>query len=209
MTDVIAPVHYTELADKKPEDVCRRAACRYDKDRQCYELEVWGDAYRIYPLERRIQRQGKDSPPVHAYLSIFIVHYLLTVLETAIENEWISEKDIPGGATFFRGPHAIPTGLITETYQNDIEAFSYRCKALHGNGVTMGDAAFQFQITERIPVVVLYWQGDDDFPPEAKILFDGSICRHLASDVIFALAVEICTRIGRSRYGAVPVSENP
>lgn len=197
MTDLIAPMHYRELADQNPEDVCRRAACRYEKDRQCYELEVWGDTYGIYPHECRIQHYGKDTPPVHEYLSIFIVHYLLSAVETTIENEWISEKDIPGGHTFFRGPHAIPADLVTRTYQNDIAAFGRRCRALYGKPVEMGDAAFRFQIAERLPVVVLYWQGDDDFPPEARMLFDRSISRFLALDVVFALAVEICARIGR------------
>jgi len=60
----------------------------------------------------------------------------------------------------------------------------------------MGDAAFRFEITPRIPVVVLYWQGDEDFGPEARILFDHSICKYLALDVIYALVVEICSRIG-------------
>jgi hypothetical protein len=161
-------------------------------------LEVWGDVYNIYPHGHRIQRQDKDSLVVHEYLSIFIIHYLLTTAETAVEDEWISEKDIPGGPTFFRGPHAIPTDLITRTYQNDIAAFGRRCRALHGEPVEMGDAAFRFQITGRLPVVVLYWQGDDDFPPEARMLFDRSVCRMFALDVVFALAVEICARIGAS-----------
>ena len=198
VADLIAPIHYEELAEKNPENVCRRAGCRYDYDRDCYELEVWGDVYNIYPHGHRIQRQGKDSLVVHEYLSIFIIHYLLTTAETAIEDEWISEKDIPGGPTFFRGPHAIPTDLITRTYQNDIAAFGRRCRALHGEPVEMGDAAFRFQITGRLPVVVLYWQGDDDFPPEARMLFDRSVCRFFALDVVFALAVEICARIGGS-----------
>ena len=198
MTDLIAPIHYRELADKNSEDVCHRTGSRYDKDRQCYELEVWGDVYNIYPHGHRIQRQGKDSPVVHEYLSIFMIHYLLTTVEMVAENEWISEKDIPGGPTFFRGPHAIPTELITKTFQNDIEAFSHCCRALRGEPVEMGDAAFRFQVTERLPVVLLYWQGDDDFPPEARMLFDRSISRFLALDVVFALAVEICARIGGS-----------
>ena len=198
MTDLIAPIHYRELADRNPEDVCRRTGSRYDKDRQCYELEVWGDAYSIYPHERRIQRHGKDVRPVHEYLSIFMIHYLLMSLATDLENEWISEKDIPGGPTFFRGPHAIPTDLVTRTFQNDIAAFDRRCRVLRGKPVEMGDTAFRFQITKRLPVVVLYWQGDEDFPPEACMLFDQSICRFLALDVVFALAVEICIRIGGS-----------
>ena len=197
MTDLIAPIHYRELADKDPEAVCRRTGCFYDKDRQCYELEVWDDVYHIYPHEPRIECQGRASQAVHEYLSIFIVHYLLTAVEAVIEGEWISEKDIPGGPTFFRGPHAIPTDLITRTYQNDIAAFGRRCRVLRGETVEMGDAAFRFQMTGRLPVVVLYWQGDEDFPPETRMLFDRSICRFLALDVVFALAVEICTRIGR------------
>ena len=198
MADLIAPIHYRELADKDPETVCRHAGCRYDKDKQCYELDVWGDSYYIYPHEPRIECRGRESQGVQEYLSIFIVHYLLTAVEAAIEDEWISEKDIPGGPTFFRGPHAIPTDLITRTYQNDIAAFGRRCSMLRGEAVEMGDIAFRFQITERLPVVVLYWQGDDDFPPEARSLFDRSICRCLALDVVFALAVEICARIARS-----------
>jgi hypothetical protein len=39
---------------------------------------------------------------------------------------------------------------------------------------------------------VVYWQGDEEFPPETKLLFDRTIDRHLPLDIIFALAVEIC-----------------
>jgi hypothetical protein len=198
MADLIAPIHYRELVGREPEEICRRAGCRYDTDRQCFELEVWGDIYHIFPHAHRIERYGKDVPTVHEYLSIFMIHYLLTTTEIIVEDEWISEKDIPGGPTFFRGPHAIPTDLITKAYQNDIEAFSHRCKELHGEPLEMGDVAFQFQITNHIPAVVLYWQGDEDFPPEAKLLFDRSISRHLATDVIFALAVEMCISVGGS-----------
>ena len=197
MADIIAPIYYAELAQKIPEDVCRRTGCRYDKDRQFYALEVWGDVYHVYAHAHRIECRGRDVGTVHENLSIFIVHRLLTSAEVVVESEWISEKDVPGGATFFRGPHAIPTHRITKIFQNDIAAFSRHCKALHGEPIEMGDAAFQFQITTHIPAVVIYWQGDDDFPPEAKLLFDRSISRCLANDVIFALAVEICARIGR------------
>ncbi|MBW2366426.1 MAG: DUF3786 domain-containing protein, partial [Deltaproteobacteria bacterium] len=47
----------------------------------------------------------------------------------------------------------------------------------------------------RIPVVVQFWEGDSEFPPEAKLLYDRSIIRHLAPDIIFCLAVLICARL--------------
>jgi hypothetical protein len=59
----------------------------------------------------------------------------------------------------------------------------------------MADAAYSFEITPRIPVAVQFWNGDDEFPPESKILFDKTITEHLTPDIIFCLAVEICLRI--------------
>jgi hypothetical protein len=41
----------------------------------------------------------------------------------------------------------------------------------------------------------VYWVGDEDFPAEAKVLFDKTIIDHLALDIVFALAVLVCNRI--------------
>ncbi len=57
-----------------------------------------------------------------------------------------------------------------------------------------------FKITPRIPVIVLFWDGDEDFPPETKIMYDKSISEHLTPDIVFILAVEICNRIGKSIF---------
>ncbi len=198
MSDNIAAVHYEDLAKMDSEDVCRRALCRYDQETQCYKLDVWGDSYSVYPQEGVVRCHSSDDHPANSYVAIFIVHYLLSIGEADVEEQWISEKDIPGGATFFRGPHAVPTDLVTNRFQNDIDAFSRRCRNLQGQPIDMGDAAFRFEITPRIPVVMLYWQGDEDFGPEARILFDRSIGKYLALDVIFALVVEMCTRVSKS-----------
>jgi hypothetical protein len=111
-------------------------------------------------------------------------------------GEWISEKDLPGGPTFFRGPHEIPTHLISERFGNDIDAFKRKCAQLSGVPLDMADAAYRFDIVSNIPVAVLLWAGDDEFQPEAKVLYDRTISRHLTLDIIFSLAVEICARIG-------------
>ena len=197
MTNSIDAIYFKELAEQNPEDVCKRALCRYDDIKKCYVLSVWGDEYAIYPYELKIDRLSKRFQCPHEYLYVFIIHYLLKLKETELFKEWISEKDIPGGTTFFRGPHEIPTNLISSRYGSDIKKFRKICEQLDGTPFNMADAAYVFKITPRIPVAVLYWDGDDEFPPESKILYDKSVTEHLASDIIFALAVDICTRIGR------------
>lgn len=189
--------YFQELAKQPPESICKRAGCDYDTVQNCFHLNMWGQEHAIYPNESRIDRVGKNTLDRDNYNYLFIIQYLLNAKEIEVKDEWISEKDIPGGPTFFRGPHTVPTNLISDRFENHLEGFKRCCKELYGKPIDMGDAAFKFYITPRIPVVVLYWIGDEDFPAEAKILYDKTIIDHLATDIIFALAVLVCNRLGK------------
>ena len=196
MTNSVDMIYFQELSEQNPKDVCRRTLCKYDDKNKFYTLSVWGDEYAVYPHDFKIDRMTNNFQSPHDLFYLFIIYYLLKSKEIEISNEWISEKDIPGGVTFFRGPHKIPTHLISNRYSNNIKEFRKRCEQLHGIPLDMADAAYSFKITSHISVAVLYWAGDDDFPPESKILYDKTITEHLASDILFALAVEICKKIG-------------
>ena len=196
MTNSVDRIYFQELAEQNPKDVCRRTLCKYDDKNKFYTLSVWGDEYAVYPYESKIDRITSNFQSSHDLFYLFIIYYLLKSKEIEISNEWISEKDIPGGVTFFRGPHKIPTHLISNRYGNNIKEFRKRCEQLHGIPLDMADAAYSFNITPHISVAVLYWAGDDDFPPESKLLYDKTITEHLASDILFGLAVEICKKIG-------------
>ena len=196
MTNLVDRIYFQELAEQNPKDVCRRTLCKYDDKNKFYTLSVWGDEYAVYPHEFKIDRITSNFQRPHDLFYLFIIYYLLKSKDIEISNQWISEKDIPGGVTFFRGPHKIPTHLISNRYGNNINEFRKRCEQLHGTPLDMADAAYSFNITPHISVAVLYWAGDDDFPPESKLLYDKTITEHLASDILFALAVEICKKIG-------------
>jgi len=196
MTNSIDESYFIELAEKNPEDVCRIAICDYDPGKKGYRISVWGEDYGIYPNESKIVRLQDDDLDVGHLLKLFIIYYILRSKDIPISNEWISEKDIPGGATFFRGPHKIPTHVIETRYEDNIEEFREICEHLDGVPLDMADAAYTFEITPRIPVAVQFWDKDDEFSAEAKILFDKTIAEHLAPDIIFCLTVEICRRIG-------------
>jgi len=198
MTDLIDRVHFQELSKKDPDDVCRGAGCRHDPAEGRYTVSVWGEEVNIFPHLLKIESADGDRWDPHRYFQLFAIHYLLGSKAVEITGSWISEKEVPGGATFFRGPHRIPTDVVSNRFNNDIEAFKQRCRQLGGEPIEMADAAHAFRITKRIPVAALYWQGDEDFPAECKILYDRTINAHLAPDVIYALAVGVCRRLGDS-----------
>ena len=132
MKNSIDESYFIELAEKNPEDVCRLSLCDYDSIEKGYRISVWGEDYRIYPNESKIIRIHEDNPDVSRLLGLFIIYYLLRSKDINVSKEWISEKDIPGGATFFRGPHKIPTHIIETRYENNIEEFKQKCERLDG-----------------------------------------------------------------------------
>ena len=195
MASIVDNIFFQDLSAQDPAKVCRRAQCQYDNHHRCYIISLWGEAHRIYPHEARIEPVVEPRVPFPEYFDLFMVHYLLHAQATKMDNAWISEKDIPGGTTFFRGPHAIPTHLVADRFDNQIVRFQEQCTSLKGTSLDMADAAFVFQIVPRIPVAVLYWARDDEFPTETKLLYDRSIAHHLALDIIYALSVGTCQRI--------------
>jgi hypothetical protein len=60
--------------------------------------------------------------------------------------------------------------------------FKSSCGKAGGQSVEVGDASFIFQALPRLPLMVTYWLGDDDFPSSCKILFDSSATHYLPID---------------------------
>ncbi len=186
---------FSDLKVFDPEDVMLRTNCRFDQAKNQYFINIWGHEYCVDLNRDEVRPQGAGLKTYQYFLYLFILYYLMKSRSIKPLGEWISEKDIPGGAAFFRGPHTIPGGVITTRFGNDMDAFKQRCTELKGISLEMADAAFMFQITPTIPVAVLYYFGDEDFPCEAKLLFDKTIGLHLPLDIVFALAVEICNTV--------------
>ncbi|MCF6248899.1 MAG: DUF3786 domain-containing protein [Desulfobacula sp.] len=201
MTDYLDKIHFNDLNACDPGDVIARTGCRYDANTNQYEIDIWDHTYVIDIKHCDIRPEAAGGSIYHDYLYLFVLHYLMKVQNLAPSGTWVSEKDIVGGAAFFRGPHLLPVQLIVDTFNDDLSAFKNACNKLNGKSIEFADAAFWFQITPKIPVAVLYWQGDEDFPSEAKLLFDKSIEQHLPLDIIYALAVEVCHRLLLARPG--------
>ena len=46
------------------------------------------------------------------------------------------------------------------------------CRALGGTAEPGGDVAYRLPVFSFLPVIVRFWDGDDEFPPQLRILWD-------------------------------------
>jgi hypothetical protein len=111
MTQSIDNILFPDLLDCDSKDVIRRTKVLYDEKKGCYRVCVWGHIYDVTPGQCRITPQAKEHDTYRDYLYLFILHYLMKAKNISLSGQWISEKDITGGAAFFRGPHTLELHL--------------------------------------------------------------------------------------------------
>jgi len=196
MSEGIHKTIFLDLLACDPETVVSRTGCQFDKIRQQYFINIWGHPYCVDLNTDEIRPEGPGLKSFHEYWHLFILYFLMKSKNIPPSGVWVSEKDIPGGAAFFRGPHAIPVEVIANRFGDHIDLFKKACEKSGGIPLELADAAFLFQITQTIPVALLYWQGDAEFSSQAALLFDRTIGQHLPLDIIWALSVAICHTLG-------------
>lgn len=87
------------------------------------------------------------------------------------------------------GTHVLPLDMVANEYHNDKQGFLDRGLELRGEKLDYGDASIQLNPFPRIPISVLLWEGDEEFPARCKLLFDSTSKLHLPADVLWSTAM--------------------
>lgn len=179
---------WKELQALQPEDVCRRASVRFD-EKGCYVVPFMEKEYSVYPEEERIEGPENDVFMSNSEFLLLILTYLISARDVLFEGKWVSERELPGGELFFKGPHQLPTAELVERFGKDPEKFLEIGKTLGGSRLPeYGDVGLEFQALPRIPIACVLWAEDEEFPARVSYLFDPTATMHFEHlDVILAL----------------------
>jgi hypothetical protein len=196
---VIDPFHWDKLSQLHPTDVCNRTEAVYHPARQGFLLPVYNLRYLILPKEKKILRVEWNDKPVEEalrpYFHLMVLVYLTEAKDIKPTHAWISEKDLKGGSTFFRGPHRLEVEELINLFGKDSEAFLKTGKRLGGSEILYGDKGFALEVFPKVPLAYILWKGDAEFPPKISILFDSTIESHLPLDIIWCMVAETSRRL--------------
>jgi hypothetical protein len=126
---------------------------------------------------------------------ILILHYLTTAKGTPNTGKLIGFKQVPGGlfeyASFSREV-LIP---LLDHFGKKPELLVKAAANLGGSEVVYGNAAVSIKAFPNVPVVIVLWRGDDEFPPNASILFDSTVADYLSTEDMSVLCERIVERL--------------
>ena len=196
---VIDPFHWNKLSQLHPTDVCNRTEAIYHPTREGFVLPVYNLRYLILPKEKKILKMGWNDKPVEEELRpnfyLMVLVYLTEAKDIKPTHTWVSEKDLKGGSTFFRGPHRLEVEELVTLFGKNPEAFLKLGKKLGGSEILYGDKGFALEVFPKVSLAYILWKGDSEFPPKVSVLFDATIESHLPLDIIWCMVAETSRRL--------------
>jgi hypothetical protein len=152
-------------------------------------VKFLADEYAVDVGARKIESVACNVP-AKDFTAILILHYCAQSTKglPQVTGEWLTFKElvrIEGYEAAFRQRSIEP---IIRKYGKKPDALYEALKRLPGEKGNAADASVILETFPSVPVLIEIWAGDEEFGPEANILFDKSVTLIFCTEDIVALA---------------------
>jgi len=132
---------------------------------------------------------------------VLILHYLNSPAGSRVVGEWIAYQEVPDGKFYLDAFYKRAKNPMVQAFGEKPELLlNLAAEAYGARPSDQGDVSVVVQAFPKVPVALIIWRGDDEFPPEGNILFDRSISGLLsAEDMAWLAGMIIYPLMGMAR----------
>jgi hypothetical protein len=182
------------LEDLAANDVCQRASAGHDVEKGLYIIKSFGIDFCVSPSERRIFSNNPKSiiflDKFRDFFRLSLLWYLSSAKDIPFTGRLIRPIDVKGGQRFFTGTHLLPLDRVAAAYGADRDKFIRRGLELGATEARYGDASLIISPLPRVPITLILWLEDEEFPARADLLFDSTCDLQIGlSDIVWSLAM--------------------
>lgn len=129
-------------------------------------------------------KDSADEVPIQQ--QILLLHYLDgTGGGSKISEDWIAFQDVPDGRFYLDAFLKRAKDPLVKTFgQNPKLMIDAATKIYGAIPYDHGDFSVVVKALPLVPVALILWKGDEEFPPEGNILFDRTISDILSAEDI-------------------------
>ena len=173
--------HYADLfRSLNPEDVCRRLE-NVAWDGKAFSVKLLGREFVISQPEYAIEaRDGGKLPPLPT--QTFLLRYLLESRDTSWSGEWKTFREMPWGEMYIKPYTGRVLTRAAFTFGTRVAAFRAACEKMGAEPMKHGDAGYRFDLIGGYQMQLLVWEGDDEFPPNAQVLYSDNFAEGFAAE---------------------------
>ncbi|MDI6829825.1 MAG: DUF3786 domain-containing protein [Actinomycetota bacterium] len=121
--------------------------------------------------------------------------YLAKARAGPLASRWIPYRELKDGLFYSKSFAETVEEKLCRRFGEDLEGMAAACEALGGRRVDQGDLGLVLNTLPRLPLLIIAWKGDEEFPPNLRILFDASATDYLNAFELRMLCGEVSSRI--------------
>lgn len=113
---------------------------------------------------------------------VLILHYMNAMQKIPVSGKWIAYREIPGAAFYYSSFVKRAIDPLKKVFGNNTGALPPVAEKIGGKAIDNGDVGYEFRVLPKVPLQLILWEGDDEFAPEANILFDETAGSYLSPE---------------------------
>jgi hypothetical protein len=184
-----------QLADWDPRQLARNTAANFfanEEGKGYFRFPYWQEEI-LLEVPHYLAISAKDQKELGVAHQALILYYFITARPIPLTEKWVSFAELPDGRFYNQAFQGYTGNLLRRHFGNQLQRIELAIQKLKGVEVSFADRAFLFWVFPRVPLLLVYWQGDEDFPPNYQILFDACVASYLPTDAC-AIAGSMLTR---------------
>ena len=188
---------FRELADVDLSKVSADLGVVYEGDH--LGMNSLGRCYRI--SNQGIWEVNEKVPNVA--VRIVLCHYVLQAGQGELTGEWMSYRDFKDSAFFISNFQANVEERVAQYFAGRASDLKKAARELDGRpfeGFQTGDVCYYFQALPKVPMLLVFYDKDAEFPASCKVLFDKSAPTWLdmeCLDVLGWILADLLIKISR------------
>ncbi len=152
----------------QPEEAAARTGVKWDGKE--FYVNLLGRDFAISHPEYAIRvMDGGKLPPLPT--QTFLLRFLLEGKQAAWQGAWKTFREMPWGELYIKPYTGRVLTRAAFAFGTRVAAFKAACGKMGAVAVNHGDAGFLFNLIGDYQMQILVWEGDDEFPPNAQILY--------------------------------------
>lgn len=133
------------------------------------------NVFRVSFPEFDFKNSSEQEKEVPIQEQVLILHYMMQERSLLASGSWISYREIPGASFYYSAFLKRAIDPLKKVFGQNVSGLKIAAQKLNGSTIETGDAGFEFIVLPKVPVQLIFWEGDEEFQPEANILFDKNI----------------------------------
>ena len=175
------PFSYYEglFAALESESAVKRTGVKWDGKE--FYVNLLGREFAISHPNYGIRALDEGAiPPLP--VQTFLLRYLLESKQAAWAGQWKTFREMPWGEMYIKPYTGRVLTRAAFTFGTRVAAFRSACEKMGAVPVHHGDAGYQFRLIGDFEMQILVWEGDEEFPPNAQILYTDNFAEGFAAE---------------------------